>query len=155
MTHLHVPPEDKRAGNEDRDRYIDHLAASVSTGHLKPWEFDERRDKALQALTHGDLQSLVRDLPAVKQVVKHKVTYQVMTAPSGNIRFSPWRWVTTTVPSLAMVILTGPFMAQAFHGFDNAPLAGAVPTLLIFLGVILTLVFGIGFAPDHTETEYK
>ena len=48
---MHGNMQDKRVGRTDRDRYITHLANMVATEHLKDSEFDERRNRALVAVT--------------------------------------------------------------------------------------------------------
>jgi hypothetical protein len=147
----YVPEEKKRAGTADRDRYIEQLAAAISTGHISDHEFEERRDKALTAITQGDLRVLVSDLPQLPEPERktHMVTYQV----GGEWRFSPVRWGCALILSSAMIVLPGPLMAAAFHGFDNAPLAGGLPVLMICAGVALLLGLGIGWAPESPKRE--
>lgn len=146
----YISEAERRAGNADRDRYIDHLANAVSTGHLREEEFSERRDKALLAKTKTDLITLVADLPdmPVKEIRTHNVTYQV----AGG-HFSPWRWGVVLVLSVSAIGLPGPLMAAAFHGFDHAPMSGGLPILLIIAGIVMLLFGGIGWCPDHTSEE--
>lgn len=147
----YIPEEKKRAGNTDRDRYIDHLATAVSTGHISEEEFSERRDKALAAITKGELQALAGDLPGLPERKRstHMVTYQV----GGSWHFSPVRWGAALVLSAAMLVLPGPLFAAAFGGFNHAPLEGALPVLLILAGVATLLGLGIAWAPCDKQTE--
>lgn len=147
----YVPEADKRAGNADRDRYIDCLATAVSTGHISEQEFSERRDKALTAIKKGELKALVGDLPAIPESKRSTrvVTYQV----GGSWHFSPVRWGAALVLSAAMLVLPGPLFAAAFGGFNHAPLEGGLPVFLIMGGVALLLGLGIAWAPSDKETE--
>jgi hypothetical protein len=147
----YVPEERKRAGNADRDRYIDHLASAVSTGHLSEEEFTQRRDKALVATVKNDLMVLVRDLPDLpKQERKtHMVQYQL----AGTWLFSPWRWGAALILSSALIVLPGPLCAAIYHGFDNAPGQGIMPVLLILVGVFSLLIGGIAWSPDAKHEE--
>lgn len=146
-----IKGQELRAGNEDRDKYIDQLASAVSTGHLKQHEFEERRDKALVAVHNSDLLHLVADLPETPRNPHRTemVTYQV----GGEWRFSPWRWGSALVLSAALIVLPGPLFAAAFHGFDNVGDKGIAPILMIMAGVVLLLGFGIGWAPDSKRAE--
>lgn len=142
-----IPEEKKRVGNTDRDRYIDQLAAAISTGHISEEEFGERRDKALVATIKSDLISLVADLPDLPKPKRTLVTHQL----AGSWLFSPWRWGAGLIISSALLVLPGPLCAAAWHGFDNAPGGGLLPVSLILLGVTCLLGFGIGWAPDDKE----
>jgi hypothetical protein len=148
----YVSDEDKRAGNEDRDHYIDRIAAAISTGHITQAEFEERRDEALAAVTKKDLMVLVADLPEIPKPVRktRMVTYQV----AGNCHFSPWRWGSALILSAALIVMPGPLFAAAFHGFDNSPKNGIIPILMIVAGVVILLGLGIGWSPDHKNEEW-
>lgn len=145
-SHYSNQPVFKRAGNSDRDKYVDHLSNCVATGHLKQSEFEERRDLALEAATHDELNALVRDLPGFPEPRRVKVTKRMA---GGN--FSLWQWLAGVITGMAMAILPAPLMANAFHGADNGPLHGNLAILIIFLGVISTLVWGVVMAPDGEE----
>jgi hypothetical protein len=60
-----VSSPDLRAGDEDRDRTIDVLREAFAQGRLSHREFDERLDSAHGALTFGDLDALIADLPSM------------------------------------------------------------------------------------------
>lgn len=124
----YVSEEGKRVGNTDRDRYIDQLAAAISTGHISEEEFGERRDKALTAVIKSDLQALVNDLPDLPKPKRTMVTYQV----AGDWYFSPVRWGIALVLSSALIVLPGPLMAAS----------------MICAGVALLLGLGIAWAPS-------
>jgi hypothetical protein len=54
-----------RASDEDRDRTAVLLREHHAVGRLTPDEFSERLDKVFAAKTIGDLEVLLRDLPAI------------------------------------------------------------------------------------------
>lgn len=111
---------DLRASHEDRDRAVELLRVAAGDGRLTADELDQRIETALSARTHGELELLVRDLPAAageapapdaKELVR-------LETRSGNIRRNgPW-----TVPrrmelrvrsgnavlDLTEAVLTGP-----------------------------------------------
>lgn len=144
---MEYPP--RRAGHADRDRYVEHLANMVATGYLLPAEFEERRDKALTSATADELCALIRDLPALPGPKMRKVTWQLA---GDHIKFSPFRWVAGMLLGLAFIVFPGPIMSEHFGGFDHTPLHGALPVLLIFVGVAMMLASAFAFSPDDTET---
>lgn len=58
-----VTPDEMRCAQADRDRCADVLKAAWVEGRLRDDEYEDRRDRVLQALTYGELNALVRDLP--------------------------------------------------------------------------------------------
>ena len=146
--------QQKRAGNQQRDAYIDHMINMVSQGYLPQGEFEIRRDKALTAATINDLTSLITDLPAMPALAKRevKVTYQVYTSHGyRRIKFSAKRWVSAIMTSLLLIIMPGPLMASAFGGFNHAPGRGFLPIILIFIGCVSLVISGVAFAPAESE----
>ncbi|MFD5425867.1 DUF1707 domain-containing protein [Streptomyces sp. NPDC127084] len=55
---------DMRASDAERERVAERLRDAVAEGRLDMEEFGERLDAAYKARTHGELEPLVRDLPA-------------------------------------------------------------------------------------------
>ncbi|WP_351232884.1 DUF1707 domain-containing protein [Streptomyces sp. NPDC002133] len=53
-----------RASDAERERIAERLREAVAEGRLDMEEFEERLDSAYKARTHGELEPLVRDLPA-------------------------------------------------------------------------------------------
>ncbi|WP_323446302.1 DUF1707 SHOCT-like domain-containing protein [Streptomyces yaizuensis] len=53
-----------RASDSERERIAERLREAVAEGRLTMEEFDERLDATYRARTHGELEPLVRDLPA-------------------------------------------------------------------------------------------
>lgn len=54
-----------RASDADRDRVVELLRDHGAAGRLSTDELEERTDRALAARTHGELDTLLTDLPAV------------------------------------------------------------------------------------------
>ncbi|MFB8212511.1 MULTISPECIES: DUF1707 domain-containing protein [unclassified Streptomyces] len=54
-----------RASDAERERVAEILREAVAEGRLEMEEFEQRLDSAYKARTHGELEPLVRDLPAV------------------------------------------------------------------------------------------
>lgn len=54
---------DIRASDAERERVVSFLRDQAAEGRLTPDELDERVGRAYAALTRGELQRLVRDLP--------------------------------------------------------------------------------------------
>ncbi|MER5275210.1 DUF1707 domain-containing protein [Streptomyces sp. NPDC002809] len=53
-----------RASDSERERIAEILREAVAEGRLQMEEFEHRLDAAYKARTHGELEPLVRDLPA-------------------------------------------------------------------------------------------
>ncbi|MFI6641573.1 DUF1707 domain-containing protein [Streptomyces sp. NPDC050504] len=53
-----------RASDAERERIADALRDAVAEGRLDMTEFEQRLEAAYKARTHGELEPLVRDLPA-------------------------------------------------------------------------------------------
>lgn len=55
---------DMRASDAERERIAEVLREAVAEGRLQMEEFEQRLDAAYKARTHGELEPLIRDLPA-------------------------------------------------------------------------------------------
>ncbi|MFF2962164.1 DUF1707 domain-containing protein [Streptomyces sp. NPDC057963] len=53
-----------RASDAERERIAETLREAVAEGRLEMEEFEQRLEKTYKARTHGELEPLVRDLPA-------------------------------------------------------------------------------------------
>lgn len=149
----YVPDEGKLVGHADREKCTERLAQAVATGHLTQAAFEERRDRALEAVRRAHLDNLTADLPPEPKAPEKRYKTQVM---GNGTPFSPRRWMAGITLSTAMIVLPGPLWAAAAHGFGHAPGGGAAPLFMIMAGVVGLLVFGIGFAPDgETSTDYR
>ncbi|MCD9141546.1 DUF1707 domain-containing protein [Streptomyces albireticuli] len=71
---------DMRASDAERERITEALREAVAEGRLDMEEFEQRLDAAYKARTRGELEPLVRDLPAPGSV-----------APAPAVTTGPWR----------------------------------------------------------------
>ncbi|MEU1468882.1 DUF1707 domain-containing protein [Streptomyces sp. NPDC005761] len=55
---------DMRASDAERERVAEVLREAVAEGRLQMEEFEQRLDATYKARTHGELEPLIRDLPA-------------------------------------------------------------------------------------------
>jgi hypothetical protein len=60
-----MPPPDLRASDAEREAVTERLRAAATEGRLSSEELDERIAISLAARTHGELDALLTDLPAV------------------------------------------------------------------------------------------
>jgi hypothetical protein len=72
-----------RASDAERERVAEVLRDAVAEGRLRMEEFGQRLDAAYKARTHGELEPLVRDLPAPGGVVA-PVGVGGAPAPTGS-----------------------------------------------------------------------
>ncbi|PWI45839.1 DUF1707 domain-containing protein [Streptomyces sp. ICBB 8177] len=85
-----------RASHDDRDRVVERLRVAAGDGRLTAQELDERLETALTARTYGELEVLLRDLPAESAAATVTPTAPVkdlvrLQATSGNLeRGGPW-----------------------------------------------------------------
>lgn len=70
---------DMRASDAERERIAEILREAVAEGRLEMEEFDQRLDATYKARTHGELEPIVRDLPAVGAAVAPVVAGQPRT----------------------------------------------------------------------------
>ncbi|GAA1962470.1 DUF1707 domain-containing protein [Catenulispora subtropica] len=56
-----------RASHEDRDIVVDQLRVAAGDGRIDAEELDQRIEAALSARTYGELDTLIKDLPASAQ----------------------------------------------------------------------------------------
>jgi uncharacterized protein DUF1707/cell wall-active antibiotic response 4TMS protein YvqF len=59
-----------RVSNDDRERVAQVLNTAMAEGRLTVNELEERLDKVYSAKTFGDLEPLLRDLPAGSQIMR-------------------------------------------------------------------------------------
>lgn len=62
-----MPEPDTRASDAERTVVVDTLYAHATAGRLTVEEMSERTEAALAARTLGDLQSLLADLPEIRE----------------------------------------------------------------------------------------
>ncbi|MFF2407346.1 DUF1707 domain-containing protein [Streptomyces sp. NPDC058092] len=76
-----------RASDAERERVAEILREAVAEGRLEMDEFEHRLDAAYKARTHGELEPLVRDLPAPGTAVA-----PLGSAPAAAATGSAVRW---------------------------------------------------------------
>jgi hypothetical protein len=79
-------PEDLRAGDADRDRVVQRLRSALEEGRLTFVEYDERVGQAYAAITYGELEALLTDLPGTALVLPLNDVQ-----PRGNL-VRRWIW---------------------------------------------------------------
>jgi hypothetical protein len=137
---------DLRASHEDRDHVVDQLRIAAGDGRLTAEELDERLERAIQARTYGELETLVMDLPPVPSqptapfpMVKEVV--QLKTRSGDIRRIGPWpvpRRLEVDVKSGSVVL-----------DFTQAVLTQSVLDLTVAIGSgSLTLIVSPGIAVD-------
>jgi hypothetical protein len=106
-----------RASDEDRDRTAALLREHHALGRLTPEEFSERLDKTFAAKTVGDIDALLRDLPAIdlyrlpdSRLTRQPRQVQVRPARPGS---RGWRAVWGVYATVNLVC----FVVYALAGF--------------------------------------
>lgn len=75
---------DMRASDAERERIAEILREAVAEGRLEMEEFEQRLDAAYKARTHGELEPIVRDLPAVGAAVAPVAAGQAGTGSTAR-----------------------------------------------------------------------
>jgi hypothetical protein len=65
-----APNAAERAADMDREVVAERLRVAATEGRIEPWELDDRLGRAYRAKTHGDLATLVADLPVETLVLR-------------------------------------------------------------------------------------
>ncbi|WFB11764.1 DUF1707 domain-containing protein [Streptomyces sp. LX-29] len=78
-----------RASDAERERVAEALREAVAEGRLDMDEFTERLDAAYRARTHGELEPLVRDLPAPGTVAAVARPAPAVPAPGDRVGGPP------------------------------------------------------------------
>jgi hypothetical protein len=135
-----------RAGDADRNKYVDHLSKSVSTGHLTSEEFDVRSSRALTAKTIKDLDALIPDLPSMKSVAKQPSRFAGMTE---EWNWPAVGWLGGIVGSLCLAVCTPIGIISGENGTNHlGPILPAVIALAIIIGVVGFIVSLISFVVE-------
>jgi len=75
-----------RASHADRERTIDVLKAGFAEGRLSQAEYEQRMGHAQQALTYGQLHTLIADLPQGPMAVPALAPQQYPQYPQSYVR---------------------------------------------------------------------
>jgi hypothetical protein len=79
-----VQPEEIRASDAEREAVVARLNTATSEGRLQLDEFSARVDRAYQARARGELDDLVRDLPASSGVAPGATSTPVVRSAQGH-----------------------------------------------------------------------
>ncbi|MGX7827658.1 DUF1707 SHOCT-like domain-containing protein [Actinokineospora sp. 24-640] len=111
-------PHEMRASNADRERFAKVLHDAMAEGRLTVGELEERLDQVYAAKTFGELQPVIRDLPAHQQLPATQLIPASVNSPrvggrgtsssaiailSGSDRKGPW----TIPPTFSAVAVMG------------------------------------------------
>src|SRR5262245_9565902 len=96
-----------RASDRDRQEVVDRLRDAVAEGSLRVGEYGERRRRACQAVTYGDLAALHTDLPVAGPTAEHRAALPanappVKALPAGEA----WRGFLAGQPMALKVLWT-------------------------------------------------
>jgi hypothetical protein len=90
-----VDTPDLRASDADRERVVRSLERHTAAGRLSLDEYADRVERTLQARTHGELATVLGDLPA-----------EPTDAPSAGPAATPQLAVAFLISGVALVVLT-------------------------------------------------
>lgn len=139
-----VRPEDMRVSDTDRARAARHLQWAQGEGLLDLGEYDTRSREVFQARTRGDLDRLVRDLPAAPARLPDTSRRRVFSDTGGGTAMRVLTIIFTTIAVVNLVawgivsITSGELLYPWFLWTGLPPLAA--------LGVLYA--FGIGRPPS-------
>ena len=77
-----------RASDAERERIAETLREALAEGRLEMEEFDQRLEAAYKARTHGELEPLVRDLPAPGTLVPPSGASPAPVAAGSELRWA-------------------------------------------------------------------
>ena len=98
--------ERMRASDADRDQVVERLRQAATEGRLAPHELDERLQTAFSAVTYGELDALVDDLPA-----------PVVAPPAPRaVRAGFWRRLAASSLDGLIVQLIAGILSALLHG---------------------------------------
>ncbi|EWT01916.1 membrane protein [Intrasporangium oryzae NRRL B-24470] len=114
-----------RVGEPERQRALELLALHFAAGRLDPDEYEDRRGRATDAITRGELNDLFTDLPAVDD--KGQVVERRPPAGMAARHRNPSQLIMGLVPFVAV----GLFLATGrWWWFLLIPVAGVVARYL-------------------------
>lgn len=85
-----------RASDAEREQTGDLLREATVEGRLTLDEFSERYLQAQRARTRGELDAIVRDLPAAVPATQRRTTSKISAILSGVERTGPWQLAPST-----------------------------------------------------------
>ena len=105
--------EDFRVGDAERRAAMDLLAKHHEAGRLDSFEYEDRRGRAVDAVTRGDLDALFADLPALApdgSELERRGAAQVEPSRSGGKRVRDTVLALTPFIALALFFRTGSWL---------------------------------------------
>lgn len=152
-----------RASHTDRERAADVLKAGFAEGRLTKDEYERRVTAAYQAMTYGELQSLIADLPqgpvpmAYGPAMSPAVppTFRPFPPPSTNSSavaalicgvLTPMTWGATAIPAVVLGHKARAEVRRTGEGGDGMAVGGLVIGYLGLVFGTLFLLFLIGVA---------
>ncbi|GAB3049533.1 hypothetical protein GCM10027053_05310 [Intrasporangium mesophilum] len=122
---------DIRIGTEERDEALAALAVHRDAGRLDAFEYEDRRGKAVDAVTKRDLTALFTDLPEPRPKLagtRSSAGAGVAQRPAGPVAARRHRKVGQTIASLS------PFIALAAFAVTRSWLAFLLIPVLAIIG---------------------
>ena len=107
---------DIRVGSRERDDALAALATHHEAGRLDAFEYEDRRGRARDAVTRGDLRALFRDLPEPGPRFEADPARRYQPAPTpGFASGSSPRRLSTTLSALAPLVgIAGLFLTRSW-----------------------------------------
>lgn len=141
----------ERAGDQARDRVIDHLNALYSQGYMKQEELQARTSAAHDAVTTAQLRELFTDLPPLPEI---RPPESWASLHRESVRYS----VHAAIAFVSVLGMVGVpvFNSAMFHGFANGgPFVLAGNLLAPILGFISAVADVISFCIWMDEKSRK
>lgn len=123
-----------RASDDDREQVVQRLNAAATEGRLSSDELDERVHQALTALTYGDLDGILADLPRPERERRPARAAGVASRrPPERRTLGGWALTTARANPLLLFVMI-PLLATA-----GAMLLAAAITWMTLVAVVMLL----------------
>ncbi|WP_082127022.1 DUF1707 SHOCT-like domain-containing protein [Allosalinactinospora lopnorensis] len=143
-----VPPERMRASDADRDATAERLAHALQEGRLSLDEYSDRLDRAMRAVTMGDLTALTCDIPAPPARPSEREPAEAgasdQRAEVWRKRLEPWRGLA----SISFILVGIWAVTSAFAG-ELLPFWPLIPIGFMFIFTLAGSVSGHGQEPFY------
>jgi hypothetical protein len=123
-----------RASDAERDQVATELGGHFEAGRLDQAEFDERLTQALRAKTRGELDVLLRDLPAASKRgrLPHDTSPAVAAEPGRPVPRMP-------VALIPLLVVAAVVLAGALSGGHGPHSPWPFPLLWVAIGAFIWL----------------
>jgi hypothetical protein len=141
-----VPPERMRASDADRDATAERLAHALQEGRLNLDEYSDRLDRAMRAVTMGDLSALTCDIPMPPAQPPEREPAETadQRADIWRRRLEPWRGLA----SISFILVGIWAVTSAFAG-ELLPFWPLIPIGFMFIFTLAGSVSGQGQEPFY------